>query len=41
MCSSDLAAAKKHYEAGLKLAPPDAPETKIARERLKELSGGK
>ena len=33
--------ARKHYEAGLKLAPPDAPEAKVAQQRLKELSGGK
>ncbi|MBI5799874.1 MAG: DUF2723 domain-containing protein [Verrucomicrobia bacterium] len=33
--------AKKHYEAGLKHAPADAPETKVAQQRLKELSGGK
>ena len=32
--------AKKHYEAGLKLAPADASETKVAQQRLKELSGG-
>ncbi|MEN9572565.1 MAG: hypothetical protein RL514_420 [Verrucomicrobiota bacterium] len=37
----DAAEARKHYTAGLKFAPPDAPETKIAQQRLKELSGGK
>lgn len=34
-------AARKHLEAALKLSPPDAPETKLAQQRLKELSGGK
>lgn len=33
--------ARKHYEAGLKFAPADAPETKLVKQRLKELSGGK
>ncbi|NDD37086.1 MAG: DUF2723 domain-containing protein [Verrucomicrobia bacterium] len=33
--------AKKHYEAGLKLASTNAPEAKLAQQRLKELSGGK
>lgn len=33
--------ARKHLEAGLKLSPPDAPETKLAQQRLKELGGGK
>lgn len=37
----DAAEARKHYTAGLKLAPPDAPETKIAQQRLKELGGDK
>lgn len=37
----DRDAARKHLEAGLKLAPPDAPETKLAQQRLKELGGGK
>ncbi len=33
--------AKKHYEAGLTLSPANAPETKIAQQRLKELGGNK
>lgn len=37
----EKADARKHLEAGLKLSPADAPETKLAQQRLKELSGSK